>query len=63
MFIAASWEATLWLTAGTVSGSSDGLTTVPSDSFTVEGMPPSGQRPGFWSHQNPSTLSKEWFSR
>ena len=51
MFMAASWEATEWLTAGMVSGVTLGFTTVPFDRVTEDGIPPSGQRPGFASHQ------------
>src|SRR6267154_391215 len=41
--IAAAWAATLWFTFGTVSGSVVGVTTVPLDSRTEDGIPPSGQ--------------------
>src|SRR5881227_2581137 len=47
--------------SGMVSGSTDGVTTMPSERVTDAGMPPSGQRPAWASHQNPSTLSKLWF--
>src|SRR5215467_1764242 len=61
--MAACWEATVCDTFGTMSGITAGVTTVPSDRVTVDGMPPSGHRPGCSSHQNPSKLSNVWFSR
>ena len=49
--MAAVWAATLWFTFGTVSGLVPGVTTAPFDSRTEDGIPPSGQRPGWLSHQ------------
>ena len=60
--MANSWSITLCPTTGTTSGSSLGVTTAPLASLTLDGMPPSGHLPGWWSHQKPSTLSKDWFS-
>ena len=51
MFIAASCEATEWLTCGMVFGVTLGFTTAPLDRVTYEGIPPSGQRPGLALHQ------------
>jgi hypothetical protein len=51
MFMAASWDATVCDTTGTVSGSVVGVTTTPFDRVTEDGIPPSGHRPGFASHQ------------
>jgi hypothetical protein len=61
--IAAAWAATLCSIAGTVSGVVLGVTTAPFDSCTNDGRPPSGQWPRWVSHQKPSRLSNEWFSR
>src|SRR5215472_9687430 len=61
--IAFCCEATVCDTLGTMSGITLGVTTVPSESVTVDGMPPSGHRPWFWLHQYPSRLSNVWFSR
>src|SRR5215469_246983 len=63
MFMAASCDRTEWVTIGTFSGSSAGFTTAPSDRVTDFGIPPTGHRVRWMSHQNPSKLSKEWFSR
>src|SRR5690348_10283032 len=57
--IAATSDATLCVTLGTVSGLVLGLTITPFDRVTDDGIPPSGQRPGSSSHQNPSTESNE----
>src|SRR5689334_14195154 len=46
IFMAADWAWTAWSIGETVSGVTDGVTTLPSDSATDAGIPPSGQRPG-----------------
>src|SRR5262249_41176441 len=51
---------TEWSTAGTVSGVTPGVTTVPFFRVTEDGIP---RHRWVWSHQYPSTLSKVWFSR
>jgi hypothetical protein len=42
---------TVWFTLGTVSGITSGLTTAPLDRLTLGGIPPSGHRLGWASHQ------------
>jgi len=49
--MAACCDATECDTPGTVSGLTVGVTTVPLDRVTWEGIPPSGHLPGLSSHQ------------